>query len=349
MNARENIIEALNGGTPDMTPLTFYSWMVTGDKKENENLLFADEWKKLYDMGLGICHHIRVIKEVQHGVKDHCQTKKVGADTFEISTKETPVGKIQQVYKNGWHHKYWIKSPQDYNVMTWILENTELVTCYEEFQRAQQLIGNNGVVVINGFRTPAMSINVDWAGTERFCTDVALQVPELIRLYEVRKKLFLRQTELIAKGPGKFVKWMENLTISMLGPEKYAQLLMPIYNDNCPILQKTGKRVMVHYDGALRVIKNLIANAPFNIIDSLTEPPEGDMLYDDCRQGWPNKVFWANINVALYNEPAEVLTNAVLDKVKRAGKKALAFEISEEMPSNYKKSIPIVLNALSQV
>jgi hypothetical protein len=55
---RENINAALNGDTPDVTPLTFYSWMVTMEKKENEHLLFADQWKRLYDMGLGIWSHI---------------------------------------------------------------------------------------------------------------------------------------------------------------------------------------------------------------------------------------------------------------------------------------------------
>jgi hypothetical protein len=41
--------------------------------------------------------------------------------------------------------------------------------------------------------------------------------------------------------------------------------------------------------------------APFHIIDSLTEPPEGDMMYDGCRRMWPNRVLWGNINLDLYS------------------------------------------------
>ena len=55
MNTRENIIAALEGNVPETTPFTFYSWMVTEDKAENFNRLFSDEWKKLYDLGLGGC------------------------------------------------------------------------------------------------------------------------------------------------------------------------------------------------------------------------------------------------------------------------------------------------------
>lgn len=349
MTTRKNIFAALNGGTPDVTPLTFYSWMVTMDKKKNEHLLFEDQWKRLYDMGLGICHHVRVIKEVQHGVTDSVKTEKIGSDVIETQIKETPVGTIQQSSKNGWHHEYWIKTPADYKVMTWIMENTELVPCFDEIHRGEELVGNNGLAVILASRTPAMSMNVDWAGTEQFCMDVALEVPEMMELYEARKKLFVQETELIAKGPGKFVKWLENLTISMMGPKKYAELLVPMYDECVPIYEAADKLVMVHYDGALNVIKDHVAKAPFHIVESLTEAPEGDMTYAECRQAWPDKVFWANINVDLYSKPKDVLRQAVIDKRNRAGKKGFAFEISEDMPANYADSVPVVLKTLREM
>ena len=107
--------------------------------------------------------------------------------------------------------------------------------------------------------------------------------------------------------------------------------------------------MMVHYDGALSAIKDQIARAPFHIIESLTEAPEGDMSYDQCRAAWPDKVFWGNINVALYYEPEDVLRQAVIDKRRRAGKRAFAFEISEDMPSNWETSIPVVLDTLNSL
>lgn len=349
MTTRENLITALNGQTPDKTPLSFYSLMLTRDKPENEHLLFTDEWKRLYDMGLGICHHVRVVKEIQHGVKDRIETSKEGSDTIVRHIKETPVGVIQQSYKNDWHQEYWIKSAADYKVMTWIMENTELVPDYDAFEKGEQLVGDYGLAIVWGSRTPAMMINVDWAGTEQFCMDVALEQPEMLELYEARKKLFVQETELIAKGPGRFVKWLENLTISMLGPQRYSELLVPLYEQCVPVLESADKRVMVHYDGALNVIKDQIAAAPFHIVESLTEAPEGDMTYEECRRAWPNKTFWANINVDLYAKPEDVLRQAVVDKRNRAGKQAFAFEISEDMPVNYAESVPVVLQTLQEM
>ena len=114
-------------------------------------------------------------------------------------------------------------------------------------------------------------------------------------------------------------------------------------------MEQGNKRVMVHYDGELQVIADQIAEAPFHMIDSLTEPPEGNMYYDACRALWPDKVFWANINVDLYSQPEAVLRQAVMDKRQRAGKQALAFEISEDLPANWQESIPIVLDTLKEL
>jgi hypothetical protein len=338
---RENLITALEGGTPQRTPLSVYSWMADD--------FLADKWKRLYDRGLGICHHCEVIEEIVEGVKEMRVEETRSDGTYLIERKETPVGSLQQVHRDGWQIEYWIKTPADYKVMTWIMEHTELVPRYEVFEKGNEAVGDWGLAVILASRTPAMKINVDWAGTEQFCMDVAMEVPELFELYEARKKLFLRETEMIAKGPGRYVKWLENLTINMLGPQRYGDLLMSVYNEAMPIMEQGDKRVMVHYDGELKVIADLIAAAPFHMIESLTEPPEGNMRYDECRAIWPDKVFWANINVDLYYKPIAALRQAVIDKRQRAGKKALAFEISEDLPSNWRETIPVVLDTLEKM
>jgi hypothetical protein len=338
MTTREDLTAAMRGLVPENTPLSLYNWMMDDPT--------SDEWRRLLDRGLGICQHCRPIKHVEHGVEDTFEERIEGDQHYRIYRKETPVGTLERVTLNGWHHEDWIKEPEDYKIRQWIVEHTELVPEYEAFEEADERAGDYGVPVVTGSRTPAMSINVDWAGTQQFCLDVAMGVDELFELYEAQKELFLEETRLIAEGPGEFVKWFENLTISMLGPQRYDDLLVSVYEEAIPMLEAAGKRVMVHYDGALSVIRDEIARAPFHIIESLTEPPEGDMTYDECRSAWPDKAFWGNINVDLYYRSEDELRDAVIAMRKRAGKRAFAFEISEDLPRNWRESIPVVLEAL---
>jgi hypothetical protein len=341
MTTKALLTTALEGGTPEITPISFYSWMFED--------LHADAVRRVIDQGLGICRHCFPLRSIEHGVKNLYEEKVEGTNHYAITTKQTPIGAIRQVSLNGWHHEFFIKEPADYKIMQWIVEHTELQPLYEEFAKDEEMVGDNGIVLLTGSRTPAMSINVDWAGTEQFCLDVALEVPELYDLYAARKQYFLEETRLLAAAPGRFVKWFENLTISMLGPTRYAQLLMPIYDEAVPLLAASGKRVMVHYDGALGVIADQIARAPFHMVESLTEAPEGDLNYDECRAAWPEKVLWANLNVDCYFRTPDALRAAVIAKRTRAGKRGFAFEISEDLPSNWQESVPIVLETLREL
>ncbi len=350
---RELLTTALNGGIPERTPYSIYAWFFD----QSAYPPYA-EWKPLIERGLGISISCETVRRVEHGVRDTLQRRIEGNREYVLKKKETDVGGLQTIKINllepgagpiGWTQEEWIKAPEDYRIWQWIVEHTELVPQYEEFERAEERVGDRGVTLVDGGRTPAMSINVDWAGTERFCLDIASGVDELFALYDAQLKLFMEETRLIAAGPGRFVRWLENLTISMLGPKRYGQLLMPVYEQAVPALEAANKRVMVHYDGALRAIADQIATAPFHIVESLTEPPEGDMTYAACRAAWPDKVFWANINVGLYALPPDELRQAIQAKQAGAGKRGLAFEISEDIPPNWREAVPVVLKTLEEL
>jgi hypothetical protein len=348
MTTRENLVTALGGGTPERTPLSIYDWImgaITADELAAK--MREDDWRRLLDLGLGVTSHCEIVEAVEHGVESAIERD----GERQVIRKRTPAGEIRRVMRGGWHEEEWVKKPRDYRIVQWIVEHTELCPRYERFAEHESAVGDHGVTVVTGsgnwlHRTPLMKINIDWAGTEQFCTDVALEVPELFDLYAALKKQFIEEQRLIAAGPGRYVKWLENLTISMLGPDRYRDFLAPVYREGVPILEAGGKRVMVHYDGALRVIADQIAAAPFHMIESLTEPPEGDLRYDECRALWSDKVFWANLNIELYDLPAGVLAQAVREKVQRAGKRGLAFEISEDLPRNWKAAIPVILSTL---
>ena len=355
MTNRENLLAVLDGKTPERTVLSIYDWNMEGAIRSAEVAarMASPDWKRLLDRGLLVSHHCEILEAVEHGVENSVEETVELGEKICIMRKKTPVGELRKVTRNGWHAEDWIKEPGDYLIWKWIVENTEILPRYERYAEAEEAVGDRGVVLVTGsgnwtHRTPAMKINVDIAGTQQFCMDVALEVPELFDLYGALKTQFLHEQRLIAAGPGRHVKWLENLTISMLGPDRYGSLLMPVYHEGVPILEAAGKRVMVHYDGALRCIADQIAEAPFHMIESLTEPGEGDMTYDQCRAAWPKLAFWANINVDLYTQPADVLRQAVIEKRRRFGGHPFAFEISEALPANWRESIPVVLDALAE-
>jgi len=355
MTSRELLITALDGGTPPRTPLAIYDWcMGATTTNQLREKMHQPQWQRLIDRGLAVRCHCPVIRAIEHGAESSVEETRQGGDVLRTQIKKTPVGTLRKTSRNGWHQDHWIKCAEDYKIQQWIVEHTELVPNYEALAEAEDTLGEDGIVVLTGaanwmHRTPAMCINVDWVGTERFCLDLGLGLPELFELCNAEKKLFMEEQRLMATAPGRYVAWIENFTANMLGPRRYEELLMPVYREAVPIHEAAGKRVMVHYDGTLRAVAELIAEAPFHIVDSLTEPPEGDMTFDACRAAWPDKVFWANINVDLYYRPEHELQEIVRSMCTRAGRGGLAFEISEDLPSNWEQSVPVVLRTLEEV
>ena len=346
MSLRETIVDVLEGRSPAYTPLCVYDWLLGFVWKPWSPL---PEWEPVIEHGLGILEHVRTVRQVQHGVKQSVEEKQVSGRTHRIERMETPVGTLQHVTADWWDVEYRIKSPSDYEVMQWIVEHTEVQPCYEDYQVLEEQSYAYCFPIVIGSQSPAMILCNDYAGPERFCTDLALEVPELYDLNEAMRKLHMEEARLIASGPGRYVKWIENVTIDLLGPERYAKLLMPVYREAVPILETGGKKLLVHYDGRLRPIADQIADAPFHIIEGLTEPPEGDMMLDECRRNWPDKVFWANVNLGLFSLSPDQLRQEISAKRNRAGKRALAFELGEDIPPNWKDAIPILLDVLREL
>ena len=351
MTVRDDMIAALNGEVPERTPFIIGNWYFV-----HSGLVF-DEWRDLFDQGLAFITGCGTIRLEEHGVHKSVERRVEGDELYRITRKETPVGTIQRVTLDSvskpraieWMIEHYIKEPKDYKVRQWIVEHTEPVPQYDAYEKLAAMETDYSLTIVGGGRTPAMSIMVDYAGMEKFSIDVATEAEELFDLYEAQKRLFLECNRLIAKGPGRFFIWGENLTAPMLGPKRYRDLLLPIYKEAVPVLEAGGKRVGVHYDGQLRSIADEVAESPFHMLQSLTEPPEGDMMLDECRAAWPDKTLWVNVNLDLYNLPEPEFRDAIIAMRERAGKKGLALGISEDVPDNWATTVPLILETLQEL
>lgn len=343
MNIQEQLEAFWSGERPDRIPFTIYQneWRHTADDPA---------WQELFKDGLGVTWHIPAIRRETDGVECVNDSFKESGRTVERRTLRTPVGEVYETFIDGWRQKFLLETPEDYAVMTYVVRHTRISPAYNAFLAQEKAILPYGVALNFAGRTPLQTVLVDYAGLENFAYHLFDLESEVMELYEALLESFRRVVELVAEGPGRFVSILENFTAETLGPKRYKQLLLPVYQEFFPVLQSTGKIVGTHYDGKLASCKELVAKAPIDLIESLTPPPEGDMTLAECRAAWPDKLFWSNINVACYELPPKELKALVLERVEQAAPdgKGLAFEISEQYPANWKESVPVVLSALKE-
>jgi len=341
MDIHERLEAFWAGEKPDRIPYTIYWW-------EWRSVQDDPAWRAMFDAGLGVTKHIGTWAATTPGLECLTESKAENGVRVERRTLRTPVGEVFGVWASGWCQKYWLTTPEDYRVMTWIVRNTVIRPAYDEFEREAKEGPPYLVPLVFFGRTPMQTILVDYVGLENFAIHLFDLEEEVMTLYEALLKNVRTTTQIVAEGPGRYVAILENFTAETMGPQRFQRFHAPVYDEVVPMMQAAGKVVGTHYDGKLASCSGQIAMSPIDLIESLTAPPEGDMTLADARKAWPRKLFWSNVGVSCYQLPPKEL-RALVQKMAQQGApdgRRLAFEVSEHLPVNWKESIPVVIDAL---
>lgn len=343
MNIRERVQAFWCKQRPDRIPYTIYEY-------EWRNNCNDPAWDGLFQKGLGVTWFLSTIRESSKNVtfseKSYIEQ---GKKTTQV-TMHTPRGDLCELYQDGWKQKYLLQDACDYAILTRVVQEMEIQPDYDNYFLRDQQIGEYGIALVAMGRTPMQTILVDYAGLEQFSYHLRDFPGEVLELYDALLNNYRKKAMLIAEGPGQYVSVLENFTAETMGPKRYQQYLMPVYQELFPMIQSSGKIIGTHYDGKLSACKKCIAAAPIDLIESFTPPPEGDMSIREAREIWPDKLLWSNINIDAYNLPARELKRLVLDRVSEGAPdgRNFAFEVSEQLPVNWRLSLAIVLDALQE-
>jgi len=337
----QRLEEFWRGARPDQIPYSIYYWSWKDVKDD-------PAWTAMCAAGLGVTHHLWATSEAWQGVQ--VENLPVGPDRSR-QVLHTPVGQLSSTTHNGWHDEYLLKTAADYRVMTWIINNTVVEPGLDQYRQALAELPAFAVPLLQIGRTPLQEMLVDFAGLENFAIHLYEFETEVRELYAALLARFRQRVAIAAQAPGTFVSNLENFTAESLGPDRFEQFLLPVYRECFPILQAAGKIVGCHYDGRTAACRAAIARAPINLIESLTEPPEGDQTIAECRQAWPDKLFWINIGVGCYQLPRAELREklwALYSAAARDGR-MVAFQVSEDLPANWSTSMPMVIEILQEI
>jgi len=337
---RKCLVKAIRGEPVVAPVLAVYDWFV-----EHRQV----DWISLFGLGLGQIMHADVIRhEYPHLRVEETRSIVNGAERRDVRWL-TDIGELHEYYLDEWRQEYLIKEPHDYIVMKRALADTTINATMEPFIAKEACVGNNGITIAQMGRTPFQQIQIDFAGLERFSMDIAVAQPELMELIELMNAQKLEEFRAVKTLPIEHIKLWENLSIETIGPLRYRRHLVPIYQRLLDILEGSGKKLQVHYDGQLRVISEDIARLKFDGIDSLTPAPEGDMTIGDARRLWPDKFLWLHPSLTYYAKAREQFGDALRDMARQAGPSQYCLMISEDVPPNWAQTIPWALETMNTI
>jgi hypothetical protein len=337
---RQKLEDTLAGQPVEMPVFAVYDWFV-----ENRSI----DWQMLFNVGLSKINHAYVVEYRRPNVHIIETTRQDASGNVRKDVQWiTDIGELHEWYLGEWRQEYLIKQPEDYRILAHAFSDTELIPNLRAFDESENSLNDNGITLACPAlrRTAFQTIQIDYAGLERFCLDVAMKVKPLFELIELMNNLLCREIELMAKMPIRHVKLWENLSIEIMGAELYRQYLMPTYKRIIEILNRNNQKLHLHYDGKLRLIADDIASLDFYGLDSLTPPPEGDITIKDARSLWPAKFFWLHPPLGWYQLSEKYFLRNIKQMILDAGPQRFCLMISEEVPPEWERTVPLLLETL---
>jgi len=302
MKLKERIMRVLYGKKPDKIP-----WLII------DGLLHRGYLERLLrNLGMGLMVPVPVYKEEIHNItikeeKNH--------DNIRI-TYHTPLGDAYALIRaslslgtgSSWIVKHLLERREDYDVVKYIIENTEYVPNYENFSLTERFLGDDGIVMAIAPPSPLMRLFKEIMGQRIFAIEVYRQSDDFKELFDILWRKHQEAYEIVAESPAKVVWCIENMDGIFIGPKLFKKYCIPAYNKYAEILHSKGKLMSIHMDGRLRCLKELIPQINVDCIDGFTPPPIGDLPIREARGIWGDKfAIWINIPESIfYYEPKKI-------------------------------------------
>jgi len=272
-------------------------------------------------------------------------------ERIEIRTYNTPLGSIftkikkDPAYGSEWIKKFYIESPSDYPIIKYIVENTVFRENYHSFLRVREDLGEDGVVMARVDRSPLQKMLIELAGPERLFIDL-FDNRHLVEdlLFSIEKRLD-EAYRIVANSPAEVIWQPDNISGDVTEPHLFEKYCLPFYNKQGRLFHRHNKAYVVHMDGKLKCLKDLIKKADIDVIESFTFPEGGgDLSFGEARIAWKDKSIIANFPASLcLKEEKTIRKHLQKFFAQISPKKNFMLEISENLPHRFWKNTVLTI------
>jgi hypothetical protein len=344
-NVSQRFLSFLQGSELDQVPFMMYDGVIPLD----------EVWQEFGKGRIGLLRWSAVHKVETPHCKFVTEESQRDGKRLERNTLYTPKGSISEerlyepVYNSPSIRKHYIEEAQDYEVFWSYLEDSLILPDYERYYTDQKELGEEGLPLPAVERTPYQHLWILWVGLDRLAyhfTDFPDHVEKTIELLNQRER---RIFDLVVDSPAKLIDFPDNITAPAIGPKRFRQYCLPLYNELSERLQGTGIVTVVHMDGDLQPLWKLIGESKIGGIDSLSPVPDNDTDVAEALTMWPDKRLMVNFPSSVHLRTYEEV-RAVAEEMVRVGLPTgrLEIQISENVPyTRWRTSFKAILDAVT--
>jgi hypothetical protein len=346
MTPREAILKALAFERLEKVPFTIYESKIPQCLAERE----------MRNRGLCIVNrHVGVFRTCQPNVKCRKEIYTENGREFTRIHYQTPVGSVSMLQEaagfTSWIHERLFKSPDDYKVLKFMIEDQHFEPAYEQYIEAEK---NDGGDIIRragiGLEPLQCLISGSYIEMSDFCIEWMDNRDEILSLYDSIVKKHREIYPLIADSPATHVNYGGNVVPEIVSPQMHEEYYLPHYAEAAECLRPKGIKLGSHYDANCRTFAKNLANSALDYIEAFTPAPDTDMTLKEAREAWPDKVLWLNFPSSVHLKSDEKVKAKTIEMLSSlASTDGIIMGITEDIPEHrWRGSCTAIMDGLEE-
>jgi hypothetical protein len=344
MTMRERILAVVQRREMDRVPFVMYDGL----------LPVADVQNYLGRERIGLMRWCRVHR-IEH---PHCDTETqeyyIGDSKWCRNIIHTPKGDIyeerafEKAYNSSSIRKHYVQTARDHEIFWAYLEDGIILENYDQFYQDQADLGDDGVPLVAVERSPYQQLWVQWVGIDMLGFHFADHPDHVQHTIELLRQQAYKIFEIAQRSPAPFVDFPDNITAPTIGPRRFREFCVPMYNALADRLAERDAIVFVHMDGDLKPLWQAITESKVRGMDSLAPAPDNDTTVGQAATMWPEMRLFVNFPSSQHLLPAEGVraqADQILAEAGHTGR--LQIQLSENVPYGvWRTSLPAIVEAI---
>ena len=346
MTPKKRVEAALRGERIDRVPFTIY---------ENKLPQCTVE-RQLRNEGLCIVNRkYSVIKTSSPNVVYESYNYSENGVQYTRNIIKTPVGELYSIYRSAgftsWCVSHLFKGPEDYKKLLYMIKDQRFEPSYEEFLKAEKMLGDDVILRAGIGSSPLHQVMVIWMGIETFAVEWAERRDEIEKLCDALTENLRKIFPIVAKSPALHANFGGNETGDVMGRERFAKYVVPLYNEAGEIFKKYGKYLGSHLDGNNKIWADLVANSGLDYIEAFSPSPDTDMTIEEAFNIWKGKLLWINFPSSLHLSSLKEIEKATRKIIEASlPDNRLIIGITEDIPEDrWQKTLPVISRVINEM
>lgn len=250
--------------------------------------------------------------EVRHEEQPNARRTIYTTPVGSVSTLERQSEDLKRKGIMALEVEHLIKGPDDYAVVEYIVQHTEVIPCYDGYLAYEAEIGEEGVPFTYLGQDPMNRILQELIGYNQAFYHLADYPDQVERLYRVLLEQAAEIQRVALASPAKLILHGQHFDSLMTPPRLFRKYMAPYYRAFADELHARGKLLACHADADTSKLMGEIREAGFDVLDCFVTAPMVPVTIPQARAVFGNQVIiWGGIPSVLLEEST---TDAEFDR-----------------------------------